>query len=746
MFDLNGKFGKATVFTDNIEDMAIGQILELCNQEFTKDCKISIMPDVHAGKGCTIGTTMEIKNKIVPNLVGVDIGCFVGDTKIPLLDGTQKTIKELTLEKDKFYVYSVNKNGEIVPGKAIAFKTKSNASLVKVTISGGSEIICTPDHKFMMRDGSFVEAKDLRYLDSLMPLYRTYQTRDGYESIIQPNNKKLPKNTHKLVALLYHGEIKDGYVVHHINDNKFDNRPENLMILSAKEHNRIHASSKRFISRIQSDEFKEARIKTLKEKGFYNEKFRDKKKEVDIRNITKYMNENKESFAAVVKNNAERGSKFFANKNSDAEMILKQKIGRIKKILTVMNNDNVEITEESYEKYRLKFYNYPKFDKAIETLKEYGLSIEDIKNGDYSKAFNNHKVIKVEEVEYTEDVYCLNVEEHHNFALSAGVFVHNCGMLTTMISEKEVDFEKLDKTIKKYVPCGQGIRSKEHRLTKDLGLNNLRCINNINLDRALKSLGTLGGGNHFIELNKDEEGNLYLVIHSGSRYLGKQVAEYYQKRAIEYHKNKRSEKAILVEKLKAEGRHSEIESELNKFKRFNIPEALCYLEGADMEDYLHDMKIVQNYANTNRKAMAEEIISNMGLTVSDSFTTIHNYIDLDKNILRKGAISAYKDEKVLIPINMRDGSIIAVGKGNPAWNYSAPHGAGRVLSRSKAKEAVSLKEFEDSMQGIYTTSVRESTIDESPMAYKPIEDILNNIGDTVDVLKIIKPVYNFKAH
>lgn len=324
----------------------------------------------------------------------------------------------------------------------------------------------------------------------------------------------------------------------------------------------------------------------------------------------------------------------------------------------------------------------------------------------------------------------------------------SCGMLCIRLKEKEIDFKKLDDIIRKHIPSGMNVREKaiDSSEIRKIGLQKLKCINNINIDRAEKSLGSLGGGNHFIEINVDEEKNLYLVIHSGSRYLGKQVAEYYQKMAINDLTNSTKEKIALIQKLKNEGRDKEIECALKMFDKPKIPSYLAYLEGIHLKNYLYDVGIIQEYANMNRKTMANEIITRMGLSIEEEFTTCHNYIDLDNMILRKGAISAQKGEKLIIPINMRDGSIIGVGKGNPDWNYSAPHGAGRIMSRSKAKELVSLEEFKKFMSDVWTTSVCQSTIDESPMVYKPIEEIVENIKDTVTIERIIKPVYNFKAN
>lgn len=332
-----------------------------------------------------------------------------------------------------------------------------------------------------------------------------------------------------------------------------------------------------------------------------------------------------------------------------------------------------------------------------------------------------------------------------------------CGMLCVSLGQTDIDFERLDNVIRSYIPSGRAVH--EGRIVKFEELQDLKCYRELRDTKRLeRSIGTLGGGNHFIEVDVAEDGYKYLVIHTGSRNLGKQVADYYQNLAFELMSGKDKlyeEQDRLIKKYKAAGRKSEIQSAIAELHRNfkavnpNIPKDLCYLEGKYREDYLHDMRICQKFAYINRVMIAQIICNHMGWGVDadmpDYFECIHNYIDHDSNIVRKGAISAKYGEKVLIPINMRDGCIIGTGKGNEDWNQSAPHGAGRVMSRTKAKELVSLEEFEKAMDGIYTTSVNQSTIDESPMAYKTLDEIVENIKDTVDVLAIIKPVYNFKA-
>lgn len=317
-----------------------------------------------------------------------------------------------------------------------------------------------------------------------------------------------------------------------------------------------------------------------------------------------------------------------------------------------------------------------------------------------------------------------------------------CGMEVAYLGKVDIDFGKLDEIIRAYVPSGFSIREKEHRFAGKIDLKRLHCHGHIDEDRAYKSIGSLGGGNHFIEVDVDDDGGYYLVIHSGSRHLGSEVAGYYQEQA--YKSLSHNGQKELIEKLKAEGRQREIQNELSKLT--TVPKDFAYCEGALFDDYIYDMELTQYFAVLNRRAMKEEVLFHLGLEEKEGgFTTIHNYIDMDAMILRKGAVSAKKGEKLIIPINMRDGSLICTGKGNENWNYSAPHGAGRLMSRSKAKEQITLDAFKESMKGIYTTSVGVSTIDESPFAYKPIEDIVDNIGDTVEIEKIIKPVYNFKA-
>ena len=326
-----------------------------------------------------------------------------------------------------------------------------------------------------------------------------------------------------------------------------------------------------------------------------------------------------------------------------------------------------------------------------------------------------------------------------------------CGMYTVNLGKEEIDFAKIDEAAH-YIPSG--MRVWEGRREK-FDLTRLRCCRELDdTGRLERSLGTLGGGNHFIEIDRSADGTHYLVIHSGSRNLGKQTAEYYQKLAIELAKGKEDyfiARDALIKEYKESGRRAEIQDALKqmakdfKERESALPEDLCFLYGQYLEDYLHDVEICQEFARRNREVMAEILLERAGLTGTDGFHTIHNYIDTGERILRKGAIAAHKGEKVLIPINMRDGSVLAIGKGNPEWNYSAPHGAGRIMSRAKAKQTLDMEAYRKAMEGVYTTSVSSGTLDEAPMAYKSLEDIIDVIRESVDVVEVMKPVYNFKA-
>ena len=326
-----------------------------------------------------------------------------------------------------------------------------------------------------------------------------------------------------------------------------------------------------------------------------------------------------------------------------------------------------------------------------------------------------------------------------------------CGMYTVRLEERSIDFPSVDEAAH-FIPSGLRVWEKP---AEDFDLKDLLCFRFLReRDRLSCSLGTLGGGNHFIEIDRAADGTYYLIIHSGSRNLGKQVADHYQRTAVDQQRGLDSiplRREELIRTLREQGRTAEIQQALKALeteyetKEPPVPRDLCWLSGSHLQDYLHDVEICQRFARRSREIMADIILQRARLTAAEAFHTIHNYIDTEEMILRKGAIAAHQGEKVLIPINMRDGSVLAVGKGNPEWNFSAPHGAGRLMSRAKAKETIDMEAYRQAMAGVYSTSVSEGTLDESPMAYKSLSDIVDVIGDTVDIIDVMKPVYNFKA-
>lgn len=770
MFELIGKYAKAVILTDNIEQGAISQLYNFLNSKAAENSKIAVMPDVHQGAGCVIGFTQTIIDKVVPNLVGVDIGCFTKDTKVALTDGRNLSFEELINEKDKeHYGYSIDKNGNVQVSKLeFPRKIKKADKLLEIELDNGEKIKCTLDHVFYKRDCSEVEAKDLKVGDSLYPLY-IKSAKDVFENsddehlcIFDGKNSeyvlihKLSDDYNERHGLGVHFNGR-GYVRHHKDFNKFNNDPTNIRRVLWEDPRRIHATSMSLTNKLGITGFAAAerkhpglarRASIKRAEATWNGPNAEENRKKAAKRLAE-GNRSEKSRAAASKRQKEHNTSKFSEHNKEEWMKNRQKLGRVRKVLLWLQENNLEINEKNYNEARKNFYNYKFYKDAKQLVESLGLSFEKILKGE---TVTNHKIVSIKEIE-GDDVYCLTCQEFGNFALASGVFVHNCGMLVLKIDKKygkelfnKSGLEKLDKVIRQHIPMGMNHRNKKHAFCDKVHINEIKAP--INAEKLMLSIGTMGGGNHFIEVDKDSNGDYYIVIHSGSRHLGIEVCKYYQNLAIKYHSSNTKERDELVAKLKAEGREKDIQAELAKIKKEPIPNELAYLEGNDLEDYLHDMKLAQEYAIWNREAMLNEIMEHMGIKkkmILDKLCTIHNYIDVENRILRKGAISLQKDESAVIPINMSYGSLIVKGKGNAEYNFSGPHGAGRLMSRSAAKESLKMEDFKASMKDVFTTSVSTATIDEAPMAYKSAEDILENIKDLCDVVEIIKPIYNVKA-
>lgn len=713
MIELHGKHAIAKVFTDIVDEESISQVINLANQEFVIGSTIRMMPDIHAGAGCTIGTTMTIKDKIVPNLVGVDIGCVDKDTEFLARDGWHK-ISDYNNEEIAIYDLNTDSTYFSLPN---AYIKNPEKEFYHFKTKYGIDQMVSKEHRCLVRRGNQNRSvsRDLPYVLTAEEIYTKHNRikigfRDNFVCEI-PNiiNRGLSFSNEELRLIIMYSA--DGITSH----------TSNLLRCAFKKEHKI------------------ARCKELLTKANiqFSEKICDEvttiffRFDYDFKNLSSLYELTKEQLSIVCDevmhwDGSLSSMQYTTTIKENADFI---------QYAFACNGYRTNIDIDTRDKYR---------NGAC-----YRVSIADSRPRVQLAGTPKTPI----EIVPSQDgyKYCFNTDTGFWIMRRNGCIcvTGNCGMRAVKLADKHLDLPNLDKVIRENVPSGFNIRDKAHSLVNDVDLKGLRCFQNINLDRAEKSIGTLGGGNHFIEVDKDDEGTLYLIVHSGSRHLGVEIASYYQRLAYEQ-LNQCSKDDIqrLIANLKATGKQRQIESEIKKLKntkRTSIPKDMAYLEGGAFDNYIHDMRIAQHFAMMNRKAITDIITQKMGLYVTDEFTTIHNYIDLDNMILRKGAVSAQAGERLLIPINMRDGSLLCIGKGNPDWNYSAPHGAGRLMSRAKAKEVFGVDEFQKEMDGIYTTSVCYGTLDECPMAYKPIDAILDNITDTVDVVKIIKPIYNFKA-
>ena len=672
MIEIKGKYNTASIYTDSIEDEAYKQVLNLMNQKFAEGSKFAIMPDCHAGAGCVIGLTMKIVDKVVPNLVGVDIGCLDKDTEFLSPTGWKK-ISEYDNEEimmydsvtgkayfglpnayiknpcDKFYHFHNSKNLDQM------FSAEHHMLVYKGCKSKGIELIDINAEDFVK------QVNGLKKRD----YYLAKTTFETSEPGLSYTNDQI----RVFVMISADGRIrklKNGSTyteLHFRKPRKIARSKELLDLVGVKYNESVMANGSTVVS------FSSAMFDTKDLTQFYRASIDQLKvlcDEVLRWDGTIDEKRNHKMYSSSVKINADLVQFAFS---------------------AIGVRSTINCTEYKNENWNPCYYVIPTKNEFV-SYKD----IDEVKSADGFK-------------------YCFNTQTgafviRRNNKISV---TGNCGMLVVKIDKSfKFDLPKVDRIWHEDVPSGMNHRSKKHRFADYAKIEDI--IAPVNVDKLKLSIGTLGGGNHFGEIDVDDDGNYYIVIHSGSRHLGIEVCKHYQNLAIKYHKDRKKSDISIIEQLKKEGRQSEIESVLKAAKASapSIPDELAYLEGQHLEDYLHDMKIAQEYASWNREAMMEVLLGGLGISkdkILEKFCTIHNYIDIENRILRKGSISLQRDEVAIIPMNMRDGSLIVRGKGNPEWNFSGPHGAGRLMSRSKAKESLSIDEFKQSMDGIYTTCV-----------------------------------------
>lgn len=728
--EIQGKYNKAKIFTDNVDSETIGQVIQLCNQEAFKGEQIRIMPDAHLGKGSVIGTTMTISDNIVPYMVSSDIGCLDKDTEILTPTGRIK-ISDYYGEKILVYDKVTETSFFDIP---YAYIKEPCDKFYHFKTSKGLDQMFSREHKMLLWKGYKGKGRNQEIM----------LAEEFYNKILKSRNADFytAKTTFSIKneGLPISNEIIRILVMVSADGSLRKNKDGSMRI-------ELHFKKERKIERARQL-LKNANIDYRETKGV-NETtyiyFKDDR--INTKDLTQFYQASKEQLEILT------DEIFYWDGSVDEK--------RNHKYYSTTVKANADVVQWAFASVGIRAGIHERKDERNEKwAKMYQVYITQNEYVGY-----NNKIDIVKSLDGYK--YC--------FTTSTGFFVirrnncisitGNCGVLGFVIPKDiEIDLQQLDETIRKHIPHGFGIRNDSRmgkRLLQDAYNIYIETIDaDINLDRAYKSVGTLGGGNHFVELDQFQNGDKMLVVHSGSRHLGLEVATYHQKKAIEYCKQKYENlKKQEVEKLKTSDIvPKDMEQEVKKINAmYRKPQdELCYLEGQLMEDYLYDMNIVQKYAQANRMVMIHEILSNLLgvsefqklLNRNDSYfiESVHNYLDIRHMILRKGSISAQEGEKLIIPINMRDGVIIGRGKGNSDWNYSAPHGAGRILSRRAAKEQISMEEFKSSMKDIYSTSVCNSTLDEAPQAYKPIEEIINNIGDSVEILEIVKPIYNFKSN
>ncbi|MBD2345652.1 RtcB family protein [Anabaena subtropica] len=673
---------------------------------------VALMPDVHLGKGALVGSVIATKEAIIPAAVGVDIGCFVGDTLVPLVDGQCYRIQDLAEQGNEFIIYTCTPTGKIVAAQANAKLTRKNAPLVKVILDNDEEIICTPDHQFMLRDGTYKKAELLQPETSLMPFYSRID-KDGYTLISQPYSSRWHK-AHWIVArsgLLgkiprFEGQIT---VIHHRNFQTSDNRPENLEFMGNNEHSAYHRSLVENNQHWQSPEFEQKRIASLAHKATTPEGYQYYA-ERGTRNILQYMQQQPEHFKNAVADNGMRGKQYLIAYNTSEK-------GKAKSQEIANRYYKCEICGASI-KTPIGLHNHRKKEHQC-----------------------NHKVVAVIPLNYTEDVYCLSVPEYHNFALKAGVFVHNCGMsaIKTPFTGEQLEgkLKKIRLDIEAAIPTGFNENKEvEKSVTNWQHWHDFKNLHKGVQDlqsKAMRQMGSLGGGNHFVEVCLDTENQVWLMLHSGSRNIGNQLAQC----------------------------HISTAKELAKLagNKLPDPDLAYFITGTpEFQAYWHDLQWAQDYARVNRDVMMarfKRIIEKhlAGGKLTKSLLQVnchHNYAEKEVHfgediyVTRKGAVRAQTEDYGIIPGSMGAKSFIVKGKGNAHSFCSCSHGAGRLLSRNKAKNTYTLDDLIEQTKGV---ECRKDTgvLDEIPGAYKPIDQVMNNQADLVEVVATLKQVVCVKG-
>ncbi|QSJ20338.1 RtcB family protein [Nostoc sp. UHCC 0702] len=673
---------------------------------------VALMPDVHLGKGALVGSVIATKEAIIPAAVGVDIGCFAGETLVPLVDGKYYRIQDLAKQNEKFFVYACTSTGKIVAAEATAKLTRKNAPLVKVILDNNEEIICTPDHQFMLRDSSYQEAELLQPQTSLMPFYSQVD-KDGYTLIAQPYSSRWQK-AHWIVArsgLL--GEIPqfEGQktVIHHRNFQESDNRPENLEFMGDRDHSAYHRSLVDRNQHWQSLEFEEKRIASLAQKALTPEGYQYYA-ERGTKNILQYMQQQPEHFKNAVADNGLRGKQYLIKYNQSEK-------GKAK---------SQEIAN--------RYYTCEICGSEIKTP----IGLHNHRRKEHQC---NHKVVAVIPLNYTEDVYCLTVPEYHNFALKAGVFVHNCGMsaIKTPFTAEQLEgkLKKIRLDIEAAIPTGFNENKDVEKLVTNW--QRWRDFSDLHpgvqdlLLKAMKQMGSLGGGNHFIEVCLDTENQVWLMLHSGSRNIGNKLAQCHIQTAKEL--------------AKLAGNH------------LPDPDLAHFVAGTpEFQAYWNDLQWAQNYASFNRDVMMARFkhIVEKHLTGGKATKPLlqvnchHNYAEKevhfgeDVYVTRKGAVRAQTEDYGIIPGSMGAKSFIVKGKGNAHSFCSCSHGAGRLLSRNKAKNVYTLDDLIAQTQGVECRK-DDGVLDEIPGAYKPIDQVMENQADLVEVVATLKQVVCVKG-